>query len=305
MSELRTSAPTAVEKVSELQADLETARQSLGALETLAATLSEQMDADWAAFTERARDVLARAASERSAVVERSQAAVEALGELDGAVDQARQEAEQGIEAAEEAVQELAEMARTTSTQADQVLDTVDAAGQQLAGHVQAAGQAAATSLSGARDLLQNEVFGELRDLEAVLQREKDAFVQSFNEATFELQESYELWQQRLDDTERIVEDAFAQAREHFEQVTQFALEQCATAYAAELDQVAELARRLDTAVEGLSEAVRKAQGEVPAAGQDLREELEGHATGLRGLLSGVGKVQDLLESLRLSTPRG
>lgn len=139
-------------------------------------------------------------------------------------------------------------------------------------------------------------MFGELRDLEAVLQREKDAFVQSFNEATFELQESYELWQQRLDDTERIVEEAFAQAREHFEQVTQFALEECATAYAAELDQVADLARRLDTAVEGLSEAVRNGAGggagRGPGAARRARGPRHRSARVARGRGQGAGPAR-------------
>lgn len=128
--------------------------------------------------------------------------------------------------------------------------------------------------------------------------------MQSFNEATFELQESYELWQQRLDDTERIVEEAFAQAREHFEQVTQFALEECATPTRPSSTRSPSSRAGWIRRSKGCRRPCGTAQGEVPAAGQELREELEGHATGLRGLLAGVDKVQDLLESMRLVTPR-
>ncbi|HEY7509471.1 MAG TPA: hypothetical protein VIG50_04420 [Vicinamibacteria bacterium] len=305
MSDLRTSAPNAVEKVSALQADLTEARQSLTTLEALATRVAEQMDEDWSAFTERVQDLLGRTGQERSALASRLQAAGEGLAQLDAAVDQTRQATEQGLEGAREAVQDLAEAVQGTTTQVDQGLDVVDQAGEQLATQIEAAGEAATTGLEGARDFLQNEVFGGLRDLQDVVERETGSFVQSFNEATFALQESYEVWQQRLDETQRIVEESFSDAREHLEQVTQFSLEQCAAAYAAELDQVQQLAARVDTAVEQLTEAVRKAQTDVPPAGAELQKELDGCATGLQSLLNAVERVQETLESLRLCTPRG
>jgi chromosome segregation ATPase len=174
-----------------------------------------------------------------------------------------------------------------------------------MAAQLDAAAEGARTSLEGARDYLQNEVFGGLRDLQEVVHRETGAFVQTFNEATYELQTSYETWQDRLDETQRIVEEAFGQAREHLEQVTEFSLEQCAAAYAAELDQVQQVAARVDAAVEQVAEAVRKAQADAPPASAELQKELDGGATGLQSLLAAVEKVQDMLESLRLTTARG
>jgi ABC-type transporter Mla subunit MlaD len=305
MSDLRTAAPNAAEKVSELQADLAAARQSLSTLDALATRVAEQMDEDWTAFTERVEALLARAGQERAAVGQRTQAAGQALGELDAAVDMTRQATEQGLEGAAAAVSEFADTVEATTTQVDQALDTLDDAGEQLAAQVQSTGETAATGMDEARDFLQNEVFSGLRDLQEVVQREKDAFVQSFNEATAELQESYETWQDRLDDTQRIVEEAFAEAREHLEQVTQFSLEQCAAAYDAELSQIGQLAARLDAAVDQLAEAVRKAQADVPPAGTELQKELDAGATGLQALLNAIGRVEDMLESLRLYTPRG
>lgn len=305
MSDLKTSAPTAVERVSALQADLTAAGQSLSALDALATRVAEQMEEDWAAFTGRAQDLLARAGQERGAIGERTQAAAAALAQLDATVDQTREATQQGLEGAREVVQDLADTIGEAATQVDEGLDVLEDAGEQLATQLDAAREAATTTLEGARDFLQDEVFGGLRNLQEVVEREQGAFVQSFNEATYELQQSYEVWQDRLDDTQRRVEEAFAEARDHLEQVTQFSLERCAAAYAAELEQVQQLAARLDAAVGQLSEAVRKVEADVPSAAGELQKKLDGSATGLQSLLDAVGRVQDSLASLRLCTPRG
>ena len=305
MSDLKTAAPNAVEKVSALQADLTAAGQALSALDALATRVAAQMEEDWAALTGRAQDLLARAGQERGAIGERTQAAAAALAQLDATVDQTREATQQGLEGAREVVQDLADTIGEAATPVDEGLDVLEDAGEQLATQLEAAGEAATTTLEGARDFLQDEVFGGLRNLQEVVERETGAFVQSFNEATAELQQSYEIWEDRLDDTQRRVEEAFAEAREHLEQVTQFSLEQCAAAYTAELDQVQQLAARLDGAVTQLSEAVRQAQADVPAAAGGLQTELDGSASGLQSLLDAVGRVQDTLAALRLCSPRG
>lgn len=118
------------------------------------------------------------------------------------------------------------------------------------------------------------------------------------DECASALDEAYASWESGLEAVESKVEQAFADARTHAEDVVTYSLEECRTAHADELDELVQL---LDTtlgpALEKLEAAIEQRGGEVDASHGALETDLDETGRGLEAAIAALQRVKELLAS--------
>jgi hypothetical protein len=153
--------------------------------------------------------------------------------------------------------------------------------------------------VAGARDFLESEVPAHLDELrEEVRSRGEQVRQALADECAATVDEAFASWQTALEAVEAKVEQAFADARQHAEDVVTYSLKECRKAHAEELDEIVQmLDATLGPALEKLEGAIEQRGGEVDQSHSALQTELEETGSGLESAIGALQRVKELLAS--------
>lgn len=276
--DLEAAAEAAIVKVKDLSAHIDKAEAAFAALEDQLEDVKTRYETDWTALDEKARVLLELARAQTSAIAGEGEEARQGLTQLDDALEKTATEWDDAIEAGASETSTLgahvSEQGPPLSAQGSEVQAAARSLGER-AGAIEAELQQV---LAEARELLESEVVGELREAQDAI-RERTASLQATlaDECGRALEEAFAGWERQLAEVEQVIDEEFARARQHAADVVAYSLQECERghdeAWAAMQAQVAgleglltrlgeaataraaELAERRGTADQALTEA--------------------------------------------------
>jgi chromosome segregation ATPase len=296
VADLDAAAADLVVQLKDLDSQIQHAQHQLAELDHRLADTAGHLDTEWAGLEERFGSVLAKVHHEKEALGEQGQAAAHALGELASGLHDARADQDAAMQQASHGLGALAEHVASVEPQVQSLLESVTAAAHQLHERAQAAEAALEQALGQARDLLQEELVNELQHLrQEIHDRGLSLRGHIFDEQT-RLDEAFADWGQRMDELEAVLEQAFADAHTHAEQVVTFSLGECDHARQDTGEQLSQMLTTLEGVLHALQQEAEECTTDV---GEEGRHALEQGLDAIHGeaasAVSALRRVKEVL----------
>lgn len=299
MADLDSAADAALARLKEMAGHIEEAQEACASLREEVERAGQALDDDWEALEEKARALMERVPAESERVSQAAQAASAGLGEVAGVVEAAGTEAEQGLEAARATLAAEGESVEGLRPQLAAMLEQAQSALAALQEQAEQASTSVEEAVADAREFLESEVPGHLGELqEQVRSRGEEVRQTLADECAASLDEAFASWQSAIEAVEAKVEQAFADARQHAEDVVTYSLKECRQAHEEELDEIVQLLdATLGPALEKLEGAIEQRGGEVDQSHSTLETQLEETGRGLESAIAALQRVKALLAS--------
>ena len=296
--DLEDAAAQALTKVKALEAEMEEARRALGDAEEKIVAVREELDADWTRATENAQKLLQQVAEEQSRLATESSEASESLGRLKAKVDSVHAGAQQQLAEAQAEVAEIEARASALEPEVTALFHQAEEAVQSAKADIEAVDEQVSSAV-GEAAVAAGRAGSHLKGFAEIMEPRLGHIRTYLDEVCSDAVEQTLLgWTESL---RAAVMHAVAEGVEaaglNTEQAVADALEECEARHREALDQVGQLAVRLETVLDRLSQSVKTGTGEMvqlaSAGAQGLRET----GTGSEQLLAALLKVRELLAS--------
>jgi DNA repair exonuclease SbcCD ATPase subunit len=296
--ELDVAAPETLTRIKALDTELGETRQALRAAQEKIEHAAQQLGDDDGRFAEAVDEFGQEVQEQRERLDQQAGETVAALGALTEKVRDAHQQIEEQLSSAQEGVaaleQQLHQMEPDVADDFQQVVAAATAAEAALT-EVQeqvkeAVSQAGAAGARAARDL---------RGLDEIVQNRVDNLEAYIGEMCVPVLEDIgETWGRTIKGVVAAAVSAGAtMAQQNLPQVLSGVVEQCRGEHSAALDELAELATRLEGVVQTLSQLAETGGTEIMAASESEVREAQETESGLEELLAALLQVKELLAS--------
>ena len=276
MATLETAADELVRKLTTVDGEVEQAKERFAKLKELVTSLEEQIDQDWIQLAGQVGELIQKANQERGKIQQDSQQAQAALSQLDASGDTAQGAFDSALEQAESDAREfegaIGDQEDPTEELIEQGVETpLDA----LRTGAEEVADALEQVLEEARTFLEDEVASGLSAMRDELEARVDALNETLaEECATALQDAFDDWTEKVEEIEELVdEQGFEAARDHAQEVVDWAIAECAGSHQEELDQLADVVGVVEDALTELRSDVGVCQTDVGEEGRGALEE--------------------------------
>ncbi len=175
-----------------------------------------------------------------------------------------------------------------------------EAPAHNLAQHAAQIEQELVHALEEARDFVRNEVVHGIEEVAHDIRDRCHALRSTLaEEHTNALQAAFDEWESKIEELEKYVSTrAFQASQQHAHDVVEYAVAECLTAFAQQLEPLRQIVEGVVGQVQELAaEAQRSEDAVVATGGTDLAGGLDGTRDAVANALSALGSVRDLLAS--------
>jgi ElaB/YqjD/DUF883 family membrane-anchored ribosome-binding protein len=298
---LEDAAEELANKLRELDHEVEEGEQAIHSFGEKLGAATSHVEEEWKALGERVTAFLEKVNAQAETVNGDVSEAGQALADLQNGIASDLAEADGAVDAARGEMSALEEHVRAQQEPLESmVADQVEAPLQQLAEQAEKVKESLDQAVSEAREFLEQDVADALSAMRDQISERVDQVRQGpLQECTDALQQAYDKWQTALEFVEEtVVEKAYAAAPDHAQQVIEFALGECKTAYDEAEEELTSAAQVVEDA---LGELKQEAERRADALREDGQQELSsGHAELTQALseaVSALDAVKRLLAS--------
>jgi hypothetical protein len=264
VADLEAAADVALVKIKDLSAHVDKAEAAFTAVEERLDDVRTQFATDWAALDEKTRVLLELARAQAAGIAEEGEEARQGLTGLEESLARAASEWDDAIERSGSETSTFTAHVSEKEPVISQARHETEAASRSLAERAAAIEAQLQQAVTEARDLLEGDVAGELKEMrDAVRQRASALGSVLAGECGAILDEAFASWEQQVAQVEEVIDQEFASARQHAADVVEFALKECRQGHEDAWAEIGVLVASLDALLQGLGEAVRARTGEV------------------------------------------
>jgi hypothetical protein len=199
------------------------------------------------------------------------------------------------VEGAKSEVEALGQDAAARKAQAAELLEGVRTALTSLSEKAGAVEEGLGQRIEEARDLMQDEIVTDLRDLQQAVQQSAQTLQAEMEDMVQEVEEDFGVWSEHLDEVREAVVKSFEQAGPYLAEAVSEAVDTLVTTQAEVLTQVGDATEALQDRLRDLGDAVTQAAGRL-----DERLQAKHGALGLTetALEQAIAKLQGVREVL-------
>lgn len=276
MATLETAADELVLKIASVDGEVEEAKERLAKLKELVANQGQQIDQDWIELARQVGELIQKANEERGKIQQDSQQAQAALSQLEASGHTAQDAFDSALEQAEGDVREFEGAIGDQEDPTEQLIEQgVETPLDDLRTGAQEVAEALEQVLDQARTFLEGDVASGLSTMRDELEQRVDALNETLTEeCTTALQDAFDDWTEKLEEIEELVnEEGFEAARDHAQEVVDWALAECAGTHQEELDRLADVVEVVEEALNELRSSVGESQTDVGEEGRGALED--------------------------------
>lgn len=297
MADLESAATEAQEKVKDLTAQIEKARERFDSVGERIEAVQAKVAEAWSSVTERVATFLEQVQGEQEKLSTESEEAAEALGTLGGVVEQAAAEARAESGETRERVAGFERDVEGREPVVSALADQVQASARSLSDQVDAVGAGAEDALESAKQFLEGVVAEDLQSLQEEIRSRGIALEASLEECAGQLQESYDDWVEGLTEVEQTVEEAFSECDENLTRNVENSFGVCSGEYVQALARVVERVGDVERLLEQLQAAAGQCDQDVADATAELTGEMQGTQQGAEAVRGKLEEIKALLAS--------
>jgi DNA repair exonuclease SbcCD ATPase subunit len=298
MATLEDAATDLVDRLKALEGRSDEAEKAFADLEARISHVSDQLESDSDALTERVRTFIQHVHDAKNRLDQEGQEAGAALKALDDAAESARSEQQGEVQEARGEIQALQQHVEAVEGQVGTMLQHVLEAAGGLKAQADETENNLEQALAEARKLLEEGLTPDLERLQDEIKQQVDELHSTINDkCTGELQDAYDDFAAKLDEVETTLEaEAFGKAPDHARETVEAAFKECADAYREELDEIVASAAKLEAAIHELEQEVDEVKSDAVGGGKDdLLEKMTDTDDGLGQMQQALSEVKALL----------
>jgi chromosome segregation ATPase len=296
MADLEGAAHAAVVTLKALAEMGQEAEDALASLEERLGAVKAQLEADAGTLEGARKDFSIRVADEKARLQDGGSEAEQALVAAHESTSAAREEAHQELGDAHADLSSLGTALQDAPSQIDDALAELGTASHALVDRARAIETALAQAFESARAFVEDEMVPELAAMcEAVDARAAAAREELATSCPVSLQAAYDHWLATLDEVEALVGGAFEQARDHVQQVVDYALEEGPRRHLAALESLQPLVEGLETTAAALQSALAEMEVEVQEARESTTREADATGAGAEAAAGALAQLGALL----------
>jgi len=274
---LETAAEDLVRRITSLDGEVEAAKERLAKLKELVANQGQQIDQDWIELARQVGELIQKASEERGKLDQDSQQAQAALSQLEAGGKAAQSAFDSALEQAESDVKTFGDAIGDQEDPTEELIEQgVETPLEDLKTGAEEVADALEQAIEEARTFLEDDVAAGLSNLRDELEQRVDALNETLGgeECATALQEAFDDWAEKIDQVEELVnEQGFEAAREHAQEVVDWALGECADAHEEELDRLGDVVEVVEEALNELKSDVGECQTDVGEEGRSALED--------------------------------
>jgi chromosome segregation ATPase len=298
MSEtLEAAAIDAIAKVKSLESQFDESDKAVAELKSLSDRLSSQLD-DWNELRDQVASFKQVVEQEKAELATEAEETAQALAALRAAIDDARAQALEEIEDAQEEVATLGERASAAGNRVGHSLSKLTGTLEALAEGAQEVASQLEQNLSDAEEWTRTEVPAQIQKLQEAIEDQVQDLESGIADCKTELQGTYDNWDEQIGEVADFVKAEFEDTATHAREAVEMVVTELGEAVNAAVDDVLEVAARLVTAIDKLTERAREGGSPVEAFGLVADQAVPASNQEMDTALQALDRVKERLAAL-------